>query len=275
MPYQPDEQTEQLVDAFKRAIQRIQNELNGIDLTDFQRANANAVMASISEVLTNLNEEAAAWVEANVPLAARAGVAESIVALGVVDTLAEANTIVKFNRVNKALVEAVIADTQADLLAVTTNVERKVRSAVRQVTSEVLRENLAAGINGRKTIRGEILANLRSKLGASLNTGIIDSAGRRWDPSVYTEMLTRTKLMRTHIEATMNESVSREAYYGKISAHGAKDACRNYEGRVVKLTADAPGNYPYIGNLIGGRDIFHPNCKHVVSPIRNPERYEN
>jgi Phage minor capsid protein 2 len=273
MPYQPDEQTQALVDAFKRAIKRIQNELNRIDLTDFQRANANAVMASISEILTKLNEETAAWVEANVPIAARAGVAESIVALGVVETLAEANTIVKFNRVNKALVEAVIADTQADLLAVTTNVERKVRAAVRQVTSEVLRENLAAGINGKKTIRGEILANLRSKLGASLNTGIIDSAGRRWDPSVYTEMLTRTKLMRTHIEATMNEAISRDALYGIISSHGARDACRNYEGKIVKLTADAPGSYPYIGNLLGGPSIFHPRCKHTVSPIRNLDRY--
>jgi Phage minor capsid protein 2 len=273
MPYQPDEQTEQLVDAFKRAIQRIQNELNRIDLTDFQRANANAVMASISEILTNLNEEAAAWVEANVPLAARAGVAESIVALGVVETLSEANTIVKFNRVNKALVEAVIADTQADLLAVTTNVERKVRSAIRQVTSEVLRENLASGINGRKTIRGEILSGLRKTLGDSLNTGIIDASGRRWRPEVYTETLAQTKLMNTHRDATLNEAVSREALYGIISSHGAKDACRNYEGRVVKLTADAPGNYPYIGNLRGGRDIFHPRCKHTVSPIRNPDRY--
>nr|WP_328285998.1 phage minor capsid protein [Brevibacillus agri] len=206
----------------------------------------------------------------NLPIAAADGVAAAIYALGVADTFEEARKIAKFNRMNKAMVDAVIADTQADLLAVTQNVERKVRAAVRQVTADSMRANMARGVNGRRTVSRDILDGLRMKLGDSVNTGIIDAAGRRWRPEVYVDMVTRTKTMEAHMEATINEGVAREAFYGVISRHGATDACRNWEGKVVKLVPDAPGNYPYLGDLRGGREIFHPNCKHVVTPVRKP-----
>lgn len=37
----------------------------------------------------------------------------------------------------------------------------------------------------------------------------------------------------------------------------------------MKLTRDAPGSYPYIGDL-PSREIFHPNCRHTLSPVRDP-----
>jgi len=87
------------------------------------------------------------------------------------------------------------------------------------------------------------------------------------------DMVSRTKMMRMTMDATINEAVDREAYYGVISSHGARDACRNWEGKIVKLVADAPGDYPYYGNL-PTREIFHPRCSHVISPVRRPDRYE-
>lgn len=74
------------------------------------------------------------------------------------------------------------------------------------------------------------------------------------------------------MEATINEAVADEAYYGVISSHGAKDDCANWEGKIVKLVPNAPGDYPYIGDL-PNREIFHPRCRHTISPIRRPDRY--
>ena len=267
-----DKQVEELVRYYKQAVDRIKSELDRFDLTDFSRANQLATLKSIADILKGLNEDSAAWVADNIPMAARAGVADAIVALGVVNTTAEALQIVKFNRINKELVAAAIADTQADLLAVTQNVERRVRATVRQVVGEAMRQNLAQGINGRRTMNADILSGLRGKLGDSLNTGIIDSAGRRWDPRVYVDMLSRTKMMRLTNDASINEGIQREAYYGMISSHGAKDGCARWEGKIVKLVPDAPGDYTYIGD-IPNRDLFHPNCKHSVSVVRDPNRY--
>jgi hypothetical protein len=261
----------QLVDYYKRAVNDILRELNSVDLTDFQRANALAVLKEIADILAELDDNAAAWVEENIPKAALDGVAGAIMALGVAETIDEARTIAKFNRLNRELVKAVVADTQADLLAVTQNISRKVKAAIRQAVAESMRANMTRGINGRRTISADIVTDMRKRLGDAVNTGIIDAAGRRWKPEVYADMVVRTKMMQAHKEATRNEAISRGAYYGVISSHNAADACRNWEGKIVKLTPDAPGDFPYIDNL-PSREIFHPNCRHVITPVRRVDR---
>jgi hypothetical protein len=262
-----DYDVRKLVTYYEKAVADILQELEALNLTNFQRANALAVLRSIGDILAELDEKASAWAEVNIEKAAADGVVRAIVALGVVETEAEARLIVKFNRVNKELVKAAVADTQADLMAVSQNIDRKTRAAIRQVTAEVLRNNLPKGINATQSLKRDIVAELRKTLGDSVNTGIIDAAGRRWKPHTYADMLVRTKMMQAHKEATINEAVGRGVYYGIISRHNAKDACRNYEGKTVKLIESAPGDFPSIGTL-PRREIFHPYCRHTVSPVR-------
>jgi hypothetical protein len=260
-----------LVGFYREALQKITNELNRIDLTNFERAQLLVVQKEIADVLADLDVRTKAWVASMIPKAAEDGIIYSIMALGVAETVAEAQKIVTFNRLNREFIKTAVADTQADLLQVSQNVERKVRTAIRQVTAEAMRSNLTQGINTTDSIKRDILRQLRERLGDSINTGIIDAAGRRWKPEVYAEMVTRTKLAQTQRESSVNDALGRNALYGKISSHGAKDACRNWEGKIVKLTPDAPGDYPYYGAL-PNREIFHPNCKHVISPVRRPDR---
>lgn len=262
---------EKLRRAYQDAILEILRELERIDVSNLSQANARLHLVRIANILASLDEESTRWVEENVPMAARDGVAKTLVELGIASSVEEAKTIVKFNRANKAIIDAAIADTQADLLAVTQNVSRRVRATVRRVTGEVMRNNYASGTAGRKTITKEIFEGLRKELGQSVNTGIIDASGRRWQPQVYVDMVARTKMMEVHKEATRNEAVQRGAYYGVISRHGATDACRNWEGRIVKLVPDAPGDFPYIDDL-PRREIFHPNCRHAISPIKRIDR---
>lgn len=272
LPHDPtyDRDIEILIRAYKRALRDISDELSRLELTDMSRANSQAALAEVAKTLASLNEESAEWVKAYIPKAATDGVVQAIVGLGVADSVDEAAKIAKFNRLNREFVATAIADTQADLLAVTQNIDRKVRIAVRQATADAMRANLAKGINGRRTISRDILANMRNSLGEAVNTGIIDAAGRRWKPETYVDMVTRTKMSQTHRETTMNEALGRGAMYARISRHGAKDACQLWEGRIIKLTPDAPGAYPYIGDL-PRREIFHPRCRHTITPVRDPK----
>ncbi|AUM66382.1 minor capsid protein [Brevibacillus laterosporus] len=269
---QYDYDIERLVTAYKRALNDIMRELERLNVTDVSYTREKALVAKITQILTELNEETTEWINVSITKAVEYGVAESLVALESVGTVSEALALAKFGTLNKRLVASAIADTQSDLLEVTKRVHREVRLAIRRATAEAMRANMARGTNGRRTISRDILSDIRKTLGRSVETGIIDAAGRRWKPEVYVDTVVRTKMMRTQIEATINEAVERETYYGRISGHGAKDACRSWEGRIVKLMPDAPGDYPYIGNLIGSREIFHPRCRHVVTPIRLPEK---
>lgn len=265
-----DYEIRQLVRYYEDALQSINLELMRFDLTDMQRANAVALQADIAEILKELNGKSSDWITKYIPIAVTDGVARTILSLGAVDTLEEARAVAKFNRLNRELVKSAVADTQADLLQVTQNVERRVRTAIRQVTGEVLRNNLTQGINATQSLKQDIVRDLRARLGESLNTGIIDAANRRWKPHVYVETVVKTKMASAHRESAINEGVAEDAYYGIISAHGAKDMCRVWERRIVKLVPSAPGDFPYIGDL-PRRDIFHPNCRHVVTPFRRLE----
>ena len=254
-----------LTSLYKDAVSEIQKELQRIDLDDYRQANAKATLQSLAEILSSLDDEAKEWVEKNIPKAAVEGVARTLVSLGAAETLEQAQKLAKFNRINANMVRAAVADTQADLLAVTQNINRKTRSAVRQAVAESFRTNMTQGLNGRRTIAKDI----RERLEKSAQTGIIDAGGRRWKPEVYADMVTRTKMMETYNEAITNEAVGRGAYYAVISRHGAKDACRFHEGRIIKLSPDAPGTYPSYNELKASGQIWHPNCKHVYSPVRS------
>jgi hypothetical protein len=260
-----------LLGYYREALQKISNELNRIDLTNFQRAQLLVTQKEIADVLTDLDVRTKAWVASTIPKAAEDGIIYSIMTLGVAETVEEAQKIVVFNRLNRDFIKTAVADTQDDLLQVSQNIERKVRTAVRQVTAEAMRSNLTQGINTTDSIKRDILRDLRARLGDSINTGIIDAVGRRWKPENYVEMVTQTKLAQTQRESAVNDALGRNAYYGVISSHGAKDLCRNWEGKVVKLTPDAPGDMPYYGSL-PNREIFHPRCKHVISPVRRLDR---
>ncbi|WP_370694012.1 MULTISPECIES: phage minor capsid protein [Peribacillus] len=113
-----------------------------------------------------------------------------------------------------------------------------------------------------------------SKLDQATKTGIIDSAGRWWKPEVYADMVVRTKMASTQRGTATNNALGRDVYYGVISRHGARDACAMWEGRVVKLVREAPGDYPVSGD-ISRRELFPPNCKHVISPVEDQKDYPN
>lgn len=266
-----DYDVKRLTREYERALKSVQAELNTLFLTDFERAQIVAVEGNIRVILRDLRKYGDEWAQVAVTKSARDGVASTIYALGLAETYADALKIAKFNGMNKRLVEAIIADTQADLLAVTQNVERKTRAAVRQVTADVMRAKTASGINGTRTLQQAIAKGLREKLGSAADSAIVDSIGRKWKLKNYTEMLARTKMMEAHKEATRNEAISEGVQYAVISSHGAKDACSAWENRVIKLDPDASGDYPYIDDLPKSQ-IFHVNCKHLITPVRRPER---
>lgn len=266
-----DYDVQRLTREYERALRYIQAELNTLILSDFERAQIVAVEENIKLILRDLNRYGSDWARQTITQSAREGVASTIYALHLTETFEEALKIARFSSLNKPLVEAIIADTQADLLAVTQNVSRKTRSAVRQATADVLRAKTSAGINGTQSLQQALTKEIRKQLGSAADTAIVDAAGRRWKLKTYTEMLARTKTMEAHKEASINEALDRDVQYGVISRHGATDACRNWEGRIVAFSPDAPGGFPYIGDL-SRNEIFHPNCKHIVTAVRRPDR---
>lgn len=226
------------------------------------RARLTSYQAQLAAIIKQLREQGVQWSEQAVTNAALNGVADSIYALGLATTYEEARSIAQLSKINQAFVTAQIADTQADILAVTQNIDRQTRALISRTFAERLRAQLASGSNHPSELKTAVSADLRGKL----DRAIVDAAGRRWKVRDYVDMLAQTKSMQAHREASRNTAREEGARYGRISTHGAKDACSNWEGRIVKLDPDAPGDYPYIDDL-PSREIFHPRCRHIVTPV--------
>ncbi len=58
---------------------------------------------------------------------------------------------------------AAVADTQSDLLAITQNVDRKTRAAVRKAVSDSMRLNMTKGTNGRRSITDLVRKSVLSR----------------------------------------------------------------------------------------------------------------
>ncbi|MGE6488506.1 phage minor capsid protein [Paenisporosarcina sp. NPDC076898] len=258
-----------LVKEYELAIKRLEKEMNTLFINDFQRAQILITQKNIEAILEELNTGVTTWTSTFMPSAVTEGIATTLFSLSLVESMKDARKMVQFSEINDLLVRAIVADTQDDLLQVTNNVSRKLRNAIRKGTGKSMRANLTQGINGTQALKRDVLKEWKKDLGDALGTGIIDKAGRRWKPATYAEMVVRTKMLNAHIEATTNEALENGVQYAIVSSHNAPNACRFHEGRIVKLDPNAPGDYPTIEELRNSGQIFHPNCKHVITPIRS------
>lgn len=249
-------QTRELLDSLYR-----QDNVTHAILTSYQ--------AQLDAIIKQLREQGVQWSEQAITNAALNGIADSLFALGLAKTYEEARSIATLSSVNQAYLTAQIADTQADILAVTQNIDRQTRALISRTFAEQLRAQLSSGSNSTRQLKSAVSTNLQREMKGRADTAIVDAAGRRWKVRDYVDMLAQTKAMQAHREASRNTALEEGARYGRISTHGAKDACKGYEGAIVKLTPDAPGDYPYIDDL-PRRSIFHPRCKHIVTPVILP-----
>lgn len=259
-----------IVREYVKALRNVRAQMDTLFLSDMQRGNLLIAEHNIREILRELDATALDMTEDLLTKAARNGVADSLYALGLAPSRREALAMVRFGTLNKPFVDMVIADMQTDLLAVTKNTERKTRQVMRQAISDAMREQFTQGYGKTSDLTRATMARLKDEA----NLAIIDAAGRKWQLETYVKMAVQTKAAHAHRDAEVNSGLEEGSHYGVISSHGAKDACAGYEGKVVALTPDAAtADYPYYGTLPRSR-IFHPYCKHMITPVFNPDRYK-
>lgn len=263
---------------YKKAMLQIQAEIENLDITELNRATGLALMSNIETELLKIDREALEWVKENVPLAAKEGIAQTLHSLGYAETIVAARKIARFSQVNSEMARAAAADTMQNVLAITDRMAEEMQKEIRKASANVISRGVARSRNS--TVMAdelkEQIKKIKEDLKGAVDTAIIDKSGRRWSVDHYTDMLARTKLTEIQREATQNEAIRRDAFYATISFNGStKDACRYHQGRIIKLTAEAEGNYPTYDQLKATGQIFHPNCKHHIVPFRDYDRLDD
>ncbi|MCY8747280.1 phage minor capsid protein [Bacillus spizizenii] len=184
----------------------------------------------------------------------------------------EAVSSASFNKLQRARIKAIVADTHEDILQATNNTSSAIKSVVRQTVSKVAQYHSLNNGNYKDMQKG--LLKQLSKQGLSKTivkegfVGIKDRAGRKWDLATYSKMVVTTKTNQAFIEGVTHESEETGFDLAVITDHGAEDACKNWEGLVISLTGKTKGYITY-KQAKATNEIFHPNCEHGVHSIRS------
>lgn len=274
-----DRDVNELVRIYKAAILEVIAILESLSTygskKDISRAQMQAVLAQLSVLLGEVDRDAERWVKDRIREAFIDGQVETLVSLGEAKTLEEARAMVAGAGISELAVQtidAMTADTFEDLLYANNKMKRETVKMVRSVVAEQMKMKAAEGM-GRNTTRKAIVQaltkkELRERFNVEGNVAIVDRAGRRWKLQTYAEMVTRTKMLQAHAEGTRIEALERGVDLAIISSHNAKDACRNFEGQIISMNGQTEGFMTY-DELRRSNLIFHPNCRHKVTPIRD------
>lgn len=262
---------------YKAAIIEVIALLQGLTESgkEISQAQMNAVLAQLAVLLGEVDKDAEVWVKTKIRDAFLEGQAEALVTIGEAATLKEARTMVAgaaMSALASQTIDAMTSDTFEDLLSANQKMKRETIKMVRNVVAEQMKVNAAKGM-GRNTTRKAIVdaltkKGIKERFENDGDIAIVAKNGRKWKLRDYAEMVTRTKMLQAHTEGTRVEALERGVDLAIISSHNAKDACRKFEGQIISMNGLTEG-FPTYDELRRSNLIFHPNCKHKVTPIRD------
>ena len=270
-----DKDVKKILSKYVRARELIINELlrllenNGNDTKVNQQA---SMLRQIDYILSEMNANIQITIEEGILANFREGQAILSYNAGEFNSLSEATKGVVFSQLAKETIDAIIQDTFSDLLTATELTSKRTKQIVRRVVQEQMKVDMARA-RGRKIMSKGIIDEL-TKQGLSKSVkeegfvGIVDKKGRKWELNRYVDMVVRTKFKQARFEGMRTKAVEDGYDLAVVSSHGAKDKCRKYEGMVISMNGETKG-YPTYQELRRSNEIFHPNCKHTVYPIRD------
>ena len=273
-----DQHVNRISRKFGSTVRRIRELLAQLEIETLNRQEERRIIREINALLDALDAEIEVDAEEAYKDVYEHGRARVLVALGLFVSIGAAKRFLrsskaKTSHTHRAFMREyeVMVD---DLLAATQNTRRQVKRTIRQIAAERLRDGIRDK-EGVYSIRRDIKADMRKRLGEAADFAIRDRANRRWKLHHYVDVVVRTKLAEAHRESTRIEAMERGALYVVVSQHGdACEKCKPWESRILKLDPSAPGSYPTLDEAMGA-GLFHPSCAHSITPLRDPEFLTN
>jgi hypothetical protein len=156
-------------------------------------------------------------------------------------------------------VNSLISDAYLDFGSGITGFVRATERVLNDVTRQQVREKIASGRLAGQSIR-EIRNEVRNVLRAQGLEAVIDRGGRQWSLDRYSEMLTRTHVIKANNEATLLRAAEAEIDIVQVSKHaGACPICTPFESKIYSRSGRSK-NYPPL--TAANKPPYHPNCRH-------------
>jgi len=230
-----------------------------------QRGRAVALLRQYQAILANLGDEAAAWMEFNIPRAYDTGIEFADVGVRRVRragiNLRRQGTGIAgrrerevFAQVHREAVAAIVEEALRTSNFALAQIGRRVDDVFRRVSIEEVAKGIVEG-----KARIDVSQQIKDRLLAEGRPFFTDRLQRRWDLDRYSEMVARTTTREAMTQGTINRLREEGIELAQVSWHPCNDFCVYYEHVIVSIGKTPHPNYPDISAIDGGPP-FHPNC---------------
>jgi len=228
------------------------------------RQRAVAHLRQYQVILANLRDEAAAWIELNIPRAYSIGL--QFADLGIRNVRRAGINLRRrerevFSQVHREAVAAIVEEMLRTTDLALAQMGRRVDDLFRRIGIEEVAKGIVEG-----KARIEVSRQIKERLLREGRPVFLDRRGRVWDLDRYSEMVARTTTREAMTQGTINRLREHGIQLAQVSAHQARDFCIYYENVIVSIGPEPHPVYPPI-SAIGGGPPFHPNCVHVLTPF--------
>lgn len=140
-----------------------------------------------------------------------------------------AQAVDRYNLVNTTMLQSSVEQYSAAVQLTQQEYDRL--TAQKEATQGILNETAASVASGTETRKNAVRRALKRISDEGL-TGFIDRAGRSWTPEAYVNMVTRTTVHNTAIQATRARMEDYNTQVFQVSSHaGARPLCYPYQGK--------------------------------------------
>ena len=237
---------------YKAATKKLARELNAT--TDFGRASRIKTLKQIDGILHELDEKTGKWVSKEVEQYYKANGKE------IADAMRKEGFDISttFGVIDKEAVKTLADDIMGHYREAYSGVKRSAMQMLSDAAKLRVNALLAEG-----KISGDTRRQISDRIAGSLKDGfvaLVDRGGRKWSIEAYSNMLSRTMLVKTANYGIMNRLQDSGYDLVQVSDHqGECPLCRPWEGRVLSLSGKHP-SYKWADTALTSGEIFHPNC---------------
>jgi len=250
---------------FQKAYTEIVKKINGA--TNFGVANRKAILSQIEKTLIDLGDEVNGQLEIQIPKYYKNGADEAVKQLNNVG--ADVSVSTGFNRVHTQAIQALTSDASRSIAESIQGVGRSARQLLGKAVRDQITQQIGTGI-----ISGDALKTVRQNIKGVLQdqglSSLVDKGGHSWDLDTYADMVFRTKAVEARNRGLLNRMVENNYDLVQVSAHGATDACGEWEGKILSITGETTeldGESVATIAEAEAAGLFHPNCRHALNAL--------
>ena len=248
----------------ERAEQRL---LRGKGLTA-EATRSRALLIEVQAILAQLDSDAAKLVSDMIPKAYRVGLTKAN--RGLAELGFKAGPVPFDLKFHGNAIDLLMIDMQGRLLEVSKGVMKNFRTTLtrtqtRRALDKLITKEIATGSIAGKTVR-EVGKGIEQTIINEFGDKPLTINGRQYNVQKYAELVARTKTREAVTNATVNRMVETGNDLVVVTAHGAKDGCGFFEGKVFSISGTSE-RYPPLNSIPRGGPPFHPRCVHNLAPF--------